>query len=76
MLRCFNAKIPEVSCLSVNSRLNSKNQVGTGLVSALNEEKKVGLMFVQGKHQQKLYATLIYRLETNKKVIPDVFCDK
>ena len=45
----------------------------TGLVSALNEEKKVWLMFVQGKNQQKIHGRLIYRLKTNNQVTADLF---
>ena len=37
------------------SRLNSNNQVEAEVVGTLEEENKVGLIFVPGKQQQKMY---------------------
>ena len=48
---CLNAEVLERSCVPVISRLNSNEQVTTNKFSA---EKKVWLIFVQGKHQQEM----------------------
>ena len=46
---CLNAKIQEVSCVSVILRLNCKKEVAAVVVRAVTVENKVRLMFVQGK---------------------------
>ena len=51
---CLNTEVLERSCVPVISRLNSNKQVTTGLYRALNVEKKIWLIFVQGKHQQEM----------------------
>ena len=56
---CLNAKIREVSCVSVFLRLSNKKEVAAVVVRALTVENKVRLMSVQGKRQQKMYARRI-----------------
>ena len=56
---CLNAKIREVSCVSVILRLNCKKEVAAEVVRALTVENKVRLMSVQGKRQQTMYARRI-----------------
>ena len=46
---CLNAKIREVSCVSVFLRLSNKKEVAAVVVRAVTVENKVRLMFVQGK---------------------------
>ena len=48
-MRCLNAEIREVSCVSVILRLNRKKEVAAEVVRAVTVENKVWLMFVQGK---------------------------
>ena len=33
-------------------------------------------MFVQGKRQERKYGILIWRLKTNKQIIPNLFSNK
>ena len=51
---CLNAEVLERSCVPVILRLNSNKQVTTGLHRAFNAEKKMWLIFVQGKHYQEM----------------------
>ena len=53
---CLNAEIWEVSRMRVILRLNRNKQVLVEVVRALNAEKKVCLIFVPAKQQQKVYA--------------------
>ena len=46
---CLNARIREVSCVSVILRLNHKKEVSAEVVRAVTVENKVWLMFLQGK---------------------------
>ena len=53
---CLNTQIWELSRTRVILRLNSDKQVLVEVVRALKAENKVCLIFVQAKHQQKIYA--------------------
>ena len=46
---CLNARIREVSCVSVILRLNQKKEVSAEVVRAVTVENKVWLIFLQGK---------------------------
>ena len=69
----MNAEIQEVSFESVLSRLNSKKEAVAEVVRAVKAQNKVGLMFAQGKLEQRMYIRHIKRLKTNKQVIADLF---
>ena len=52
----MNGETREVSCVSNISGLDSNKEVVAKVVRAVKEENKMWLMFVQGKHHQKMYA--------------------
>ena len=74
-LLILNAEIWEASRMRVISRLNSNKQDLVEVVRALKAENKVWLMFVPAKQQQKIYATPLESLKTNRSA-RDLFWDQ
>ena len=52
----LNGERREVICVSIISGLKSNKEIVAEVVRPVKAENKMWLMFVQGKHQQKIYA--------------------
>ena len=52
----LNGERREVICVSIISGLKSNKEIVAEVVRPVKAENKMWLMFVQGKHQQNMYA--------------------